>query len=126
MNPVAEHIEMRDKRKKAHKADERSYGLMCTKHFAQGDATWAEVDNCIDCEQADIKDFLHTQQCFTIDPDVMYGRHIPLTCKNHPQLFWHTKNIGPIGCRHIYFASPSEVECDCSVRDLIPVKKEDK
>lgn len=53
--------------------------------------------------------------------DVPYGQHISLTCKNHPHLRWHTKNIAPIGARSIFFISgkPGEQECSCSAHDLI-------
>ena len=53
-----------------------------------------------------------------------YGQHIALTCKNHPDLRWSTKNIAPIGCRHIYFDLMGDTpgcECDCPASDLIPV-----
>jgi hypothetical protein len=126
MNPVAKHLEMREERKAAHNPEEKSYGLMCTKHFGQGNATWDEVDNCIDCAQADMKDFLFTQNHHTIDPNVLYGQHIPLTCRNHPNLSWHTKNIGPIGSRHIFYGTPDEPECECPVSALIPILKEAK
>ena len=33
----------------------------------------------------------------------VYGQHIALTCKNHPDLRWSTKNIEYIGARHIFF-----------------------
>ena len=46
-----------------------------------------------------------------------YGQHIALTCKNHPDLRWSTKNIDYIGARHIFFLSKG-MECDCPVRDL--------
>ena len=39
-----------------------------------------------------------------ITPTAEYGVHIPLTCKNHPELRWHTKNIGGIGSRRIFFS----------------------
>ena len=51
-----------------------------------------------------------------------YGVHIRLTCKNHPRKFWSTKNIAPIGCRHIFWDlwrdSEPGGECDCSWKDL--------
>lgn len=54
-----------------------------------------------------------------------YGQHIALTCRNHPHLRWSTKNIAPIGCRSIFFdimrETPTERECDCPLRDLIPL-----
>jgi hypothetical protein len=46
--------------------------------------------------------------------------HISLTCKNHPELRWSTKNISPIGARNIYFeGSRGQLECKCSIKDLI-------
>jgi len=54
-----------------------------------------------------------------------YGQHIALTCKNHPQLRWSTKNIAPIGCRSIFFNLGMDrnmrQECNCPASDLIPV-----
>lgn len=56
-----------------------------------------------------------------------YGVHIALTCKNHPNMFWNTKNIAPIGARSIFYSPQNikvagENECACSIHDLIPVK----
>lgn len=51
-----------------------------------------------------------------------YGEHIALTCKNHPQLIWSTKNISHIGARTIYFDLDGvckESECTCSINDMI-------
>lgn len=51
-----------------------------------------------------------------------YGEHISLTCVNHRHLRWNTKNIAPIGCRTLFFFSAmDDVECDCPLRDLVPV-----
>lgn len=36
------------------------------------------------------------------------GAHIALTCRNHPNLRWTTKNIGFIGARSIFFAGSVE------------------
>ena len=51
-----------------------------------------------------------------------YGRHISLTCKNHRDLRWNTKNIGGIGQRTIFYSSTLDIpyvpECECSGRDL--------
>ena len=47
----------------------------------------------------------------------VYGQHIALTCKNHPDLRWSTKNIEYIGARHIFFLGKG-IECDCPARDL--------
>ena len=55
------------------------------------------------------------------------GRHIALTCRNHPHLFWHTKNIERIGARTIFFDSEiGDYECNCSFRDLIVSPKYDE
>ena len=45
-----------------------------------------------------------------------YGQHIQLSCKNHLQLRWSTKNIAPLGCRTIFFdlaIDGTEGECGC-------------
>lgn len=53
------------------------------------------------------------------------GAHIPLTCKNHPELRWFTKNIDYIGARSIFFDGDwNTKECDCSINDLQVVPKE--
>ena len=70
------------------------------------------------------------------DPDKIvqsapYGQHIALTCKNHPELRWSTKNIRPIGCRSIFFddwdtkTNKLLRECSCSLYDLIPLETEE-
>jgi hypothetical protein len=58
--------------------------------------------------------------------DCEYGRHITLTCKNHPKMRWSTKNIGSIGQRSIFYTSFMEtgIECDCSIVDLYHIHKE--
>lgn len=57
-----------------------------------------------------------------IDDRYEYGRHIPLTCKNHPELRWSTKNIGNIGQRSIFAITN---ECACSLADLRPLTEEE-
>lgn len=57
---------------------------------------------------------------------VPHGQHIDLTCKNHPELRWSTKNIAPIGCRSLFFNLDCDPamgfqECACPLADLIPV-----
>lgn len=52
-----------------------------------------------------------------------YGRHIALTCKNHPDKRWSTKNIGHIGARTIFYDSQGE-ECSCPASDLRVVPTE--
>ena len=56
------------------------------------------------------------------DPDKIvqfapYGQHIGLYCVNHPHMRWHTKNIGCIGMRSIFF-SGYERECSCDMQAL--------
>lgn len=81
-----------------------------------------------------------------IDVNRPRGEHIPLTCKNHPELRWSTKNIGalredgsPMLARNIFFFGvatekeptgemfpkdengeylPAPRECPCSPKDL--------
>jgi|SRR6478735_5352382 len=82
----------------------------------------AECAACPDCKAAREATALHTQLNNTIDPDQPYGQHIMLTCLNHNDLRWHTKNIDCIGARSIFYATRDKAECDCSARDLIVVK----
>ena len=53
-----------------------------------------------------------------------YGHHIALTCKNHPNLRWSTKNIDCIGARSIFYVTEDTPECNCSARDLYHVHNE--
>lgn len=57
----------------------------------------------------------------SIDDSQEYGSMIALTCKNHPELTWRTKNIDYIGARTIFFHLSENLyqECDCHVRELI-------
>jgi hypothetical protein len=52
-----------------------------------------------------------------------HGQHIALTCENHPEKRWSTKNIAPIGCRSIFYNLHSVAgmgpECDCPLCHLI-------
>lgn len=51
-----------------------------------------------------------------------WGKHISLTCKNHPNLKWSTKNIDDIGCRSIFYFSPElGPECSCPASDLVHI-----
>ena len=56
----------------------------------------------------------------------VYGEHVALTCRNHPDLRWSTKNISPIGSRSLFYnlfaKSGMGPECKCSTNDLVPVK----
>ena len=57
-----------------------------------------------------------------------YGAHIPLTCKNHPEKRWSTKNIGCIGMRTIFYNlhnSPMGPECDCPGGSLRPLTEDE-
>lgn len=58
-----------------------------------------------------------------------YGYHsVTLTCVNHSDMRWSTKNIGYIGARTIYYElgndSITEPECPCSINDLIVLPHE--
>lgn len=57
--------------------------------------------------------------CPRIDKTQPYGVHIALTCKNHPDLRWSTKNIGYIGSRSIFYRTTRQPECSCPAADLI-------
>ena len=55
-----------------------------------------------------------------------YGVQICLTCRNHQDLRWSTKNIGPIGCRTIFYnlmgdqpAGIAAPECTCPASALV-------
>ena len=56
-----------------------------------------------------------------------YGQPVILTCKNHPELTWSTKNIGMTvdgrvySSRTIFFnlLGTGQVECNCSASELI-------
>jgi len=64
----------------------------------------------------------------TINKNYEYGEHIPLTCVNHPDKRWSTKNIDHIGVRSIYYnlynVSDMGDECDCPISDLVPVMED--
>lgn len=56
-----------------------------------------------------------------------YGVHIQLTCANHPELNWSTKNIGSQNADRIFLArklffdldgTSAHSECDCPMKDL--------
>lgn len=67
----------------------------------------------------------HTKLDSRITTKAPYGQHISLTCANHPELSWSTKNIGNANedgtgvyfARHIYFDGCTE--CTCPPSDLI-------
>lgn len=86
------------------------------------DAVDAEQDACPDCIAAREERRRDIQQNDTIDPAQPWGQHIALTCRNHPELRWHTKNISHIGARSIFFAGRDmSTECACPGSDLIVV-----
>lgn len=56
-----------------------------------------------------------------------YGAHIQLTCANHPELGWSTKNIGSQNADRIFLArtlffdpdgTSAHPECRCHMKDL--------
>jgi hypothetical protein len=53
-----------------------------------------------------------------IDPAQPWGQHIDLTCRNHTDLRWSTKNIDYIGARSIFYHGHGP-ECDCPASDLV-------
>jgi len=97
-------------------------GLMCHKHFEQRDRMAWEIEECADCQNARMEQAERIQRTQTIDPEQPYGQHIALTCKNHPDLRWSTKNISYIGARSIFYFSEKTPECNCSANLLMVVK----
>lgn len=88
-------------------------------------------DTCADCMEAERVQREYVQQKCTIDPTQPYGEHILLTCAEHPELRWSTKNIDFIGARSIFFAGEKmvdgrldrdAVECSCSANLLVVVR----
>lgn len=104
---------------------DRALGLLCHKHFEMRNAKKWEAEECDDCQNARKKRAEEIQQKETIDPTQPYGQHIALTCKNHRDLRWSTKNIGWIGARSIFYFSETKPECSCPSSDLIIVKAEE-
>lgn len=90
-------------------------------HDAAYAARKAEILACPDCQAAQQAADARTQATCTIDPNQRYGEHISLTCRNHPNLHWHTKNIDYIGARSLFFTGWAEglTECPCPISDLI-------
>src|SRR6478736_7999491 len=74
---------------------------------------------CPECNAARAADAARTQAEDTIDPSQPWGEHILLTCLNHPELRWTTKNISYIGARSIFYQTIGRPECPCSARDLV-------
>jgi len=107
-----------------------AHGLLCHDHFQRGRGSrptkkW-EQDLCLMCQQARRVAYEREQQHDTIVHTAPYGEHIPLTCRNHPELRWHTKNIDYVGARSIFYSTGSllkyGIECDCPFSDLIVVR----
>lgn len=103
-------------------------GLLCREHFhaprVAGGPSLADTDACPECNTVRDAERERVQRTETIDPDQPYGQHIALTCRNHPELRWNTKNISYIGARSIFFASARQgaTECSCPMSDLEVVK----
>ena len=59
-----------------------------------------------------------------------YGKHIPLTCENHPEKRWSTKNISHIGARTIFYNRDGVEgmggECDCPLSSLRPLERDEE
>lgn len=97
---------------------------VCRAHYdALGAAAWEDRDairdesaDCRECRMLNLAQRVHDQLYETIVPTVQYGRHIALTCRNHPDLRWSTKNIWHIGARSIFATGE---ECPCPGSDLI-------
>lgn len=51
------------------------------------------------------------------------GDHIALTCVNHPNMRWSTKNLGYIGARTIFYNLHGDSgmgdECSCAFKCLV-------
>jgi hypothetical protein len=107
-------------------------GTVCRAHFdARPWPTQDEVAACDDCQAARRERDEQIQRDYTIDPDQPYGQHIVLTCANHRDMRWTTKNIDFIGARSIFYAGRrvadgsfdrAQPECSCSGADLVVVK----
>jgi hypothetical protein len=95
----------------------RPSGLVCR---LDAHRTKAEQLQCEACQAAQRKDYEDSQRRETIVPSMPYGRHIALTCTDHPEMRWHTKNIGFIGARSIFWGGldPAD-ECPCSWDRLV-------
>jgi hypothetical protein len=80
----------------------------------------ADVLACSDCQEANAKRAADIQARHTIDPGQEYGAHIALTCEDHPDLRWTTKNIDFIGARSLFFAGwdQGQNECPCPMSKL--------
>lgn len=105
----------------------RTAGNVCSDHFAalrltKGDERTEvgyEIAACDACRAAEIDAWERLQASHTIDALQPYGQHIKLTCKNHPELAWSTKNIDFIGARSIFYVTTDQPECSCPGADLV-------
>jgi hypothetical protein len=105
-----------------YRARSQACGYMCHEHFNRDRSlpfTNADKAACEGCQTAEANHRAQVQRDCTIDPTQPYGQHIGLTCKNHPDLRWSTKNIDYIGARSIFYNTHFHAECDCSTRDLV-------
>lgn len=64
-----------------------------------------------------------------ISEDFPEGEHIALTCVNHQDKRWSTKNIDFIGARHLFYnldnVADMGPECPCPMSDLRPLTLEE-
>jgi hypothetical protein len=104
--------------------DKEQYGY-CPECYKVYQYAWdlhdASVRDCPDCQAVERAHVEYVQQHDTIDPSQPWGQHIKLTCKNHPDMTWHTKNISYIGARSIFYTGEWGTECDCPASDLVVV-----
>jgi len=60
-----------------------------------------------------------------IVPWADYGEHIALTCKDHPEARFDTKNIEFIGARAIFGYNRDCEYYDCPTKNLVPLPPKD-
>lgn len=97
----------------------RASGMVCGSHFRNG--TVAQVWACTACQAVRRAETERIQREHTIDPSQPYGTKILLTCRNHPEMRWGTKNIDYIGARTIFYQGLNDDECPCPLSDLTAV-----
>jgi hypothetical protein len=103
--------------------------LLCKEHFHSApfrllshEERVAVTGECTACQEARRAERERVQREDTIDPTQPYGQHISLTCVNHPELRWTTKNIDYIGARSIFYHGwKTAPECMCKIDSLIVV-----
>ena len=84
----------------------------------------AQADRCPECLESRARSAARR-----IDDSQPAGEMIELTCINHSDLRWMTKNIDFIGARSIFYTGkvdnvgyfPDVPECDCSIKYLAVV-----